>query len=803
MPIDLTLLCSRLKPENTVLFFGAGSSIPSGGSTAQQLSDILAKDLKHEDLVGLPLSETSGILVRNFGGRKELIASLRKAIKPLRPTRGLLNLPLFDWREIYTTNYDTLIEQSYEKANRDFQQISTNFDLTGDSIANNIHIYKLHGTIEKDVSDGDVSRIIITESDIDAVEEYREAIYSRFKDQINRSDLLIVGHSLADPDLRGAINSALRLKAKGSSGRIYVLLFQEEPNRAALLEDRNIVVCFGGIDALFSQLSGNLPDRAVIAKAGDPLDAAPRLKPSVTDVSHATHSQRADVLGLFHGRAATYADITMGITFTRDLAAQIESQLSSSGKHISLTLGVAGVGKTTLSRQVLVGLVSRGFTCWEHDDNALLIAEEWVKVAKNLASENRCGVLFIDDCHEHLRGLNSLVDALAGQNLTSLRLLLASSPNAWNPRVKTPNLFIASTTYRLRQLTAGEIDSLLALVDSQPSIRKLIENQFSGFSHAARRQRLLERCGSDMFVCLKNIFSNDDLDIIILKEYADLAEGNRQIYRLVCAMEAAGVRVHRQFAIRTLGIDANYIEAILANLDDLILERSVSEREGIYEWTGRHIVISETLSKYEFSDQDEIYSLLEKVVGNINPTYEIEIRTIRELCSGRYGIRRLQSKQRQNHLFRRLISIAPGQRVPRHRLITNLIDMQELPQAENEIRIYERELRPDAVVARYGIEIALRRVEAVGSILPEHRAIMAREAAQLAEQAIGKYENDKNLYEVYMRAGYLVLRMSGKPDVIDKAIDLSKRAEVKIVDPQLQRSIGRFQTLAANYLGGQ
>lgn len=175
---------------------------------------------------------------------------------------------------------------------------------------------------------------------------------------------------------------------------------------------------------------------------------------------------------------------------------------------------------------------------------------------------------------------------------------------------------------------------------------------------------MLDRCGADTFVCMKNIFEFESMDDIILHEYAGLSDDNRDIYRIVAAMEAAGVRVHRQFVIRVLNLKAGSIGRILDNLSDIISEREVNHKEGIYEWSGRHMVISEILSKHEFRDQAEIFSLLSTVADNINPTYGIELRTIRELCGRRLGVGRLHDIDQQNVIFRKLISVAPGEKYP-------------------------------------------------------------------------------------------------------------------------------------------
>ena len=88
--------------------------------------------------------------------------------------------------------------------------------------------------------------------------------------------------------------------------------------------------------------------------------------------------------------------------------------------------------------------------------------------------------------------------------------------------------------------------------------------------------------------------------------------------------------------IRLLGISAVSISGLLSNLADIVNDYTISEREGLYAWTVRHAVIAAIVSKYKFHDTSEIIRLFEKVIDAISPTYEIEIRTVRELCNIEY-----------------------------------------------------------------------------------------------------------------------------------------------------------------------
>jgi hypothetical protein len=163
----------------------------------------------------------------------------------------------------------------------------------------------------------------------------------------------------------------------------------------------------------------------------------------------------------------------------------------------------------------------------------------------------------------------------------------------------------------------------------------------------------------------------------------------------VAALEDSGIRVHRQLVIRLLGIPMVSIAATLGMLTDIVTEYTIDEKMHIYGWMGRHPVISNIITRYKFTDTKAIIPLYEKFIDKIIPTYDIEIRSIRELCSINSGISRITDKAIQNILLRKMISVAPGERVPRHRLIRNLIDLLQFDQAQTEIRIFDSDFGTD------------------------------------------------------------------------------------------------------------
>jgi hypothetical protein len=198
-------------------------------------------------------------------------------------------------------------------------------------------------------------------------------LFDNFKADLADSTLIIIGHSLADPDIRQLIDRAITLNTQAlSGGRITLFMYTSDADRALLHENQGLRVVFGGIDEFFAELARKSPSHVLVAKASeDPLDQHPDLKPSTVDVAY--EGQRpADVSRMFTGWPATYADIAAGLTFERSLADPVSTLLMSPTGLCAAIVGASGVGKTTAARQAMLRLQSRGVPLLGAQNRSLL-----------------------------------------------------------------------------------------------------------------------------------------------------------------------------------------------------------------------------------------------------------------------------------------------------------------------------------------------------------------------------------------------------------------------------------------------
>lgn len=295
-----------------------------------------------------------------------------------------------------------------------------------------------------------------------------------------------------------------------------------------------------------------------------------------------------------------------------------------------------------------------------------------------------------------------------------------------------------------------------------------------------------------MFVCLKNIFANESLDIILLREYDELADQYKDYYRYVCALEAIGARVHRQLLIRMRSIPPTEIGAALQGLTDIIDEYNIDKKQGIYGWRTRHVVIARKISEYKFSSIPELIGLFETVIENLNPTISIEMKTIREICDADYGIGRIADGTTRKMLYRKLIDIAPGERIPWHRLIRELLQEGELDETEFVIRNAEEAVGKDGPIDRYKVRLLVVRAMRTEGISDGDRIALLRKAYELALNNIDNRKWDKYGYFTLCDVAIQLIQRGESHYLLEEAVNRAQEAFDAILDPEMVRRIDEY-----------
>jgi hypothetical protein len=203
---------------NAAVFVGAGMSVASGMVDWRGL----LRDVAHG--LGLDVDEESDLIAlaqyeyNNSGTRHRLNSAIIDEFKK-RATlsvnhKWIAQLPL---ETAWTTNYDQLIEQAFERVDKRVDVKFSTSQLTLRLRNADVTVYKMHG----DVSDPD--HAVLTKDDYERYEIERQAFTEILRTDLTRYCFLFIGFSFTDPNIE-YIFSRLRQMLKGAQRIHYCVM---------------------------------------------------------------------------------------------------------------------------------------------------------------------------------------------------------------------------------------------------------------------------------------------------------------------------------------------------------------------------------------------------------------------------------------------------------------------------------------------------------------------------------------------------------------------------------------------------
>ena len=100
------------------LFLGAGASVSAGIPPSKKLVELIHTKFSKIEKIKDFNEICEAIYFHELYGKPILYDFLQKIFLEKEPSESHKKLPLYDWRVIYTTNYDDLLKKSYEVKKR-------------------------------------------------------------------------------------------------------------------------------------------------------------------------------------------------------------------------------------------------------------------------------------------------------------------------------------------------------------------------------------------------------------------------------------------------------------------------------------------------------------------------------------------------------------------------------------------------------------------------------------------------------------------------------------------------------------
>lgn len=196
MPIQkshfLTQFSQQALDGRISLFLGAGGSCDAGYPTWEKLFEPLAREL------GTPIDETTDYYrlaqyyANNFGA-SELRIRINERINRITNNSTLLEqLIKVGFSNIWTTNFDNVIESNYHKQGILTNKVFQDTDFSNIDINRRVNIFKMNGDISN------LENIVATQSDFEKYNDSHQVMTMFFKRELISSTFLFIGYSFTD-----------------------------------------------------------------------------------------------------------------------------------------------------------------------------------------------------------------------------------------------------------------------------------------------------------------------------------------------------------------------------------------------------------------------------------------------------------------------------------------------------------------------------------------------------------------------------------------------------------------------------
>lgn len=267
-------LIETIRREQMTLFIGSGFSLEAGAPTSKKIIDALKKEMDSETKSSVRGSHDLQFVSDEFvqmSSREKLIEVLQMCFrfkkKPSIDHELLSAIPYFD--EIYTTNYDTLLEDTYGDkccVIRNDSEYAAKYGKDNKYPT----IFKIHG----DFSFPD--DIVITKSDYENYykERRNSYVWQHLSDQCVTKNLLFIGYSLEDSNVRNIVEQVRRVN---KNNRIFLIAPGLHERKIKRIDDLNITYINSKATPFLAALKQSIEDN-VIADINHGLVSIDRLR---------------------------------------------------------------------------------------------------------------------------------------------------------------------------------------------------------------------------------------------------------------------------------------------------------------------------------------------------------------------------------------------------------------------------------------------------------------------------------------------------------------------------------------------
>ena len=627
---------------------GKGEEPPSGPGLGRLiLSRFLNEDYASEPLeriAELAISEADLVTVQEF---------VRQNLDGHTPAPFHLLLPTFRWYGLATTNFDFLIEETYQGQKRRVQSlvpIRGDKDRIDDLVRSpdDLVLLKLHGCLSI-TNDQDLPLILTPEQYV-THRRGRENLFRLLQEWGNQHPVVFVGHSLRDPDIRHLILELDQLGPKRP--RFYLVTPELRPADERLWTGRRVTPLLGTYQEFLESLDQKLPSalRGVrsLVRTEHPIEkrflsqrvnlteaTADYLRFEADYLHPAFAAEPCSAQQFYRGSGQGWGPILQDLDVRRKLEETIlmdtilpEEADRETAVQLFAIRAEAGSGKSVLMRRV----------AWEagvgYGKLVLLVNPQTGRLAFGPIQEisSLCQervFLFVDNAANQVPDLISTI-AKARSNDVPLTIITCERRNEWNVSCQDLDAYV-DQSYDLNYLAQPEIEELVKKLEQSDSLGYL-----QPLSFEARVAAFAGYAGRQLLVALHEATMGRPFEDILVDEFSEVKPFDAQaLYLAVCVLNRLRVPVRAGLISRVQGVPFEDFKARLFRPLEHVVQVAYDPVLKDYFYQARHPEIAEIVFQRILKTQDDRLSHYLRMLIALNISYKTDRQAYRRLVRGR------------------------------------------------------------------------------------------------------------------------------------------------------------------------
>jgi len=729
-------LIEAVKNRRVVLFLGAGASMEARGPNGEpppssdRLRAQLGAHFLGDPLDGYDLMSVADMAI-STAGQSVVFERIRTTLEPIQPSEAHLLVPTFRWRALATTNYDTLIERAYAKAENAVQHVVPlvkNLEPVEErlqSVQSPVLLIKLHGCVSH-LHDEQIP-LVLSHEHYALYARHRENLFNRLQALAHESTFVFIGYQLGDAHIRSILH---RLAADGVKRPTYYIVTPHMNElEAAYWAKQNVEIIQATFGNFMRSLDAAVPElwRALDLKIGvehtsvakffrsnsTPSQAlAFSLDRDFTHLHGAMASDPQDPKQFYGGYDTGWGPIIQNLDVQRRMVNDflidaVLEEASDTECRFFLLRGPAGSGKTIALKRAAweAATALDQLVLWFEDTGALrpdVLAELVDLTGKRI-------FVVIDRAALHIPAIDALL-TLAKQRRLPITILAAERDSEWNTYGARVGERWRPRDYSMSNLSHNEIEELVDLLAKHESLGLL-----KSLSREQRIAAFVERADRQLLVALHEATRGKPFEEIVFDEYEGVVpEQARRLYLDICTLNQFGIPVRAGTISRVSGISfTDYRERLFRPLQNVVLTQE-NRYTGDIEYRARHPRVAEMVFQQACPTDEAKVDQLVRLIDQLDIGYAADRSAIEHIARGRRLREMVVGRDFGREIYQALLRAAPEEAFiyQQWAIFESLGHNASFEEAERLAKI-ARELEPNSkTIAHTQAEIARKRANA-------------------------------------------------------------------------------------------